>query len=310
MLNYNEKLEDAMKYAISIDIGGTNTRVSLIDENYQVRGYESFKTDSQTPFNTLNQIKAVIKSFDKDVVGVGVSCPGPLDLKEGIILTPPNLPGWHGLQFTEEMTKLLGIPTYLENDANLACLAEAVLGAGKDLSYVQYLTISTGLGAGFVIDQEIYQGSSGFAQEVANVIVVPDGHAVGNLQPGSIESISSGTGIVSMAKAKGLDVEHAGIVNDLAQAGNKDAQDVMRDAKTYLANFIAAIYAFLDPEIVILGGSVALKIDGFVKDVENMVKEKVYPVVKPKVRVEKSTIGEDNGILGGAILAFRKGGIQ
>ena len=308
MLNYNHIMEETMKYAISIDIGGTNTRVSLIDENYDVKGFETFRTDSQEPYNTLNMIKTIIESYDKDVVGVGVSCPGPLDLKAGIILTPPNLPGWHGLHFTEVMTEMLGIPTYLENDGNLACLAEAVLGAGKDMRFVQYLTISTGLGAGFVIDKEIYQGSGGYAQEVANVIVVPNGHAVGDLQPGSVESISSGTGIVSMARSKGLDVAHAGIVNDLANEGNEVAMGVMRDAKTYLANFIAGIYAFLDPEIVILGGSVALKIEGFVEDVEAIVRNKVYPVIAPKVRVEKSTIGEDNGILGGAILAFRKAG--
>lgn len=295
-----------MKYALSIDIGGTNTRVSLIDENYKVLGYESFSTDNQDPMNTMNRIKTVIDSFDQKPVGIGVSCPGPLDLKQGIILSPPNLPGWHGFKLVETFESMFKLNTYLENDANLAGLAEASIGAGKDYDYVQYLTVSTGLGGGFVVHEEIYQGARGFAQELANVILVPGGFSVGDLKPGSLESLSSGTGIVARAKEQGIVTLHAGEVNDLAKTGNEVCIKIMNEAKEYLANAIAMLYAVLDPEVVILGGSVALKIDGFVDDVEKLVKEKVYDVVAQNVNLKKATLGDDNGILGGAILAFNK----
>ncbi len=295
-----------MKYALSIDIGGTNTRVSLISNEYEVKGFESFRTDQTSPMNTLNRIKAVIDSFDTEVLGIGVSCPGPLDLKTGVILSPPNLPGWHGFNLVKTLKEVTGLKTYLENDANLAGLAEAVIGAGKDVDYVQYLTISTGLGGGFVINKEIYQGARGFAQEIANVILQPEGFFVGDLKPGSLESLSSGTGIVAQALASGITVEHAGEVNDLANEGNTTCIKIMDDAKNYLANAIAMLYAVLDPEVVVLGGSVALKIDGFVQDVEKLVKEKVYDVVSQNVRVVEAKLGEDNGILGGAILVFTK----
>lgn len=241
-----------MKYAVAIDIGGTNTRVALIDEKLNIVSREQFSTDNKEPEITLNKISDIVKAFDKDITGIGMSCPGPLDLMNGKVLTPPNLNGkWHNLEISKVLSEKTGKPVYWDNDANLAGLAEAVIGEGKDCNIVQYLTVSTGLGAG-------------------------------------------------------LEVNHAGEVNDLAMEGNKEASEIMKDAKNYLANFIALIYGFADPDIVILGGSVALKIDGFVEEVEALVKEKVYEVMKPYVKVRKSTLNEDSGLIGAGYLAFSK----
>ena len=265
-----------MKYAVAIDIGGTNTRVALIDEELNIVSREQFSTDNKEPEITLNKISDIVKAFDKDITGIGMSCPGPLDLINGKVLTPPNLNGkWHNLEISKVLSEKTGKPVYLDNDANLAGLAEAVVGEGKDCKIVQYFTVSTGLGAGLVMDKKIYLGAHGFANEVANSIMMQDGPQIGNILPGGIEAISSGTAITERAKRAGLVVNHAGEVNDLAMKGNKEASEIMKDAKNYLANFIALIYGYADPDIVILGGSVALKIEGFVEEVENLVKEKV-----------------------------------
>lgn len=296
-----------MKYSVAIDIGGTNTRVALADEELNIIERKQFATDSENPDVTLGKIAEVIKSFDCDIVGAGMSCPGPLDLINGEILTPPNLKGqWHNLKVAEELSKLINKPVYLENDANLAGLAEAVVGEGKDYNYVQFFTVSTGLGAGFVINKEIYHGAHGFGNEVANCVMMKDGPSHGSIIPGGIEAISSGTAITSRAVKAGLDVKHAGEVNDLAKAGNEVAKQIMDDAKEYLANFIGVVYGYADPEIVILGGSVALKIDGFVEEVEALAKERVYEIMKPYVKVRKSTLNEDSGLIGAAYLAFSK----
>lgn len=296
-----------MKYSVAIDIGGTNTRVALADEELNIIERKQFATDSENPDVTLGKIAEVIKSFDCDIVGAGMSCPGPLDLINGKILTPPNLKGqWHNLKVAEELSKLINKPVYLENDANLAGLAEAVVGEGKDYNYVQFFTVSTGLGAGFVINKEIYNGAHGFGNEVANCVMMKDGPSHGSIIPGGIEAISSGTAITSRAVKAGLDVKHAGEVNDLAKAGNEVAKQIMDDAKEYLANFIGVVYGYADPEIVILGGSVALKIDGFVEEVEALAKERVYEIMKPYVKVRKSTLNEDSGLIGAAYLAFSK----
>lgn len=296
-----------MKYAIAIDIGGTNTRVALVDEKLNIVDRHQFATDSSNPEVTLGKINDIIKKYDYNIAGAGMSCPGPLDLINGKILTPPNLNGkWHNLSVAKELSKMADIPVYLDNDANLAALAEAVLGEGKDYRFVQFLTVSTGLGSGFVIDKQIYLGAHGYANEVANCIMIQDGPSHGSIIPGGIEAISSGTAITTRALNAGLDVKHAGEVNDLAVSGNQTAKTIMDDAKNYLANFIAFIYAFADPEIVILGGSVALKIDGFVEDVEALVKSKVYDNVKPFIKVRKSTLNEDSGLIGAAYLALSK----
>lgn len=294
-----------MKYAIGVDIGGTNTRVALVDEKMQMIERIQFPTDIDEPSNTLKQIGETVKSFNKDICGIGLSCPGPLDLIHGKILETTNLnKKWHNFSISKELSNYCGYPVYLENDANLAALAEAVIGEGKDYRYVQFLTVSTGLGSGQVIDKKIYIGSHGFAHEVANVCLWREGPSHGSIYPGGVEAICSGTAITSRAQKAGLLVKHAGEVNDLAKAGNKTARMIMEDAKEYLANFCAALIAISDPEIIILGGSVALKIDGFVEEVEELVKMRVFDVVKPYVNIKKSTLDENSGLLGAGYLAF------
>lgn len=296
-----------MKYAVGVDVGGTNTRVALIDETMKLVERIQFSTDVNEPSVTLDKIASTIKSFDKEICGIGLSCPGPLDLIKGKILETPNLKGkWHNYNVSEELSEKSGYPVYLENDANLAALAEAVIGQGKDYRYVQFLTVSTGLGSGQVIDKEIYIGAHGFAHEVANVCLWKDGPTHGSIYPGGVEAICSGTAITSRAQKAGLEVAHAGEVNDLAKAGNQIAEDIMDDAKEYLANMCAALIAITDPEIIILGGSVALKIDGFVEEVEYRTRSKVYDTVKPYVNIKKSNLDEDSGLLGAGYLAFSK----
>lgn len=296
-----------MKYAVGVDIGGTNTRVALFNENLDLEKRVQFPTDAADPEVTVKKIASTIESFNKPIEGVGISCPGPLDLINGYVISTPNLrEKWWGYPITEEMSKLIGKPVYLENDANLAGLAEAVVGEGKDKRYVQFYTVSTGLGSGLCIDKKIYQGAHGFGNEVANCIMWKDGPSHGTIIPGGIEAISSGTAITTRAQKAGLDVAHAGEVNDLAAAGNETAKEIMEDAKEYLANFIAANIAITDPEIVILGGSVAMKIDGFVEDVQDRVREKVFGPVKAYVDLRRSTLSEDSGLIGAGYLAFSK----
>ena len=293
-----------MKYAVGLDVGGTNTRVALINDEYKIVERVQFSTDTQNPQVTLEKINNVIKGFGQKIEGIGISCPGPLDLIHGIILETPNLPGWHYFHLTEELQNITGIKVQLQNDANLAGLAEAVIGAGAGKSHVQFLTISTGVGAGFCIDGKIYQGSKGFAQEVANCIVWKNGPSHGVLKSGSIESIASGTAITTRAKNLGLEVVHAGDVYDLAQEGNELAIQIMEDAYEYLSNFISILYGVLDPDLFVLSGSVALKIPGFIEEIEKRVKGKVFDALKDNIKIVPAALGEDCGLIGAACLAF------
>lgn len=297
-----------MKYALGVDIGGTNTRVALFDAQYTLLERHQFPTDIENPDAVMDRICEVIAQFGvKDYAGIGISCPGPLDLINGMVLKSPNLKeGWQYYPLAQKLREKSGLPVYLENDANLACLAEACVGQGKDKRYVSFLTISTGVGSGFCIDRHIYHGAHGFAHEIANLPLWRNGPQHGILTAGSIEAICSGTAITNRAREFGLLVKHAGDVYQLAESGSALALQVLEDAKEYLANGIAAIYAFHDPEIVILGGSVAIKIPGFVEEVEARVKSKVFDVVKPYVRIVKTNLQEDSGLIGAAALAFQQ----
>lgn len=173
-----------MKYAVGIDIGGTNTRVALYDEKLQLIERVQFPTNNEDPEITLERINNAINVFDKDIVGIGVSCPGPLDLINGMVLNPPNLSGeWTNYPIVKRFKEITGIPTFLENDANLAALAEAMVGQGKGLRYVQFLTISTGIGSGLIINKEIFRGAHGYANEIANMIMWEEGPTHGKLSP-------------------------------------------------------------------------------------------------------------------------------
>lgn len=295
-----------MKYAIGIDIGGTNTRVALINEQIEIEKRQQFRTDIVNPEQTINEIKRIIDSFEVDYCGVGLSCPGPLDLINQKIFESPNLKGqWHNFEITKTMREVLNHPVYLENDANLAALAEATLGEGKNYNKVQFLTISTGVGAGLVINKKIYIGAHGFANEIANICMWNNGPSHGDIHSGGIEAISSGTAITKRAIDAGLKVNHAGEVDSLALNGNLVAKKIMYEAKQYLANTIGCIYGIIDPDIIVLGGSVAIKIPNFIEEVEIMVKSQVYRNIEPLVKIVKSSLGEDSGLLGAAYLALK-----
>lgn len=296
------KIENS--YVAAVDIGGTNTRVACLDEDLNIISKTSFATDFDNPVNAVNQIVKEIQHLPYPVDSIGIGSPGPINLKDGIILTPPNLPGWWNFPLKETVERVSGLPCFVEGDANLAGLAEAVKGNAQGNSICMFLTISTGIGGGLVIDKKIFQGAHGSATELANSILWSNGPQHGSLKSGAIEAISSGTAIVNRAKDLGYVVEHAGSVDRLAKEGNLACNQIMEDAKEYLANLIAIIYGIVDPDIVVLGGSVALKIEDFIHEVTARVKTKVYPHLVEHVHIVPALLGDDSGLIGAGYLGL------
>lgn len=292
------------KYVAAVDIGGTNTRVACIDEKLTIIHRQSFKTDTQNPEEAVRKIVEAIAQLPHPVQAIGVGSPGPINLKEGILLSPPNLPGWWNYALKDAIENASRVPCFVEGDANLAGLAESVLGNGMNHSICLFMTISTGIGGGLIIDKKVFQGAHGSATELANSIVWSMGPQHGSLKAGAIEAISSGTAIVNRAKNLGYDVEHAGQVADLAKTGDVACTEIIEDAMEYLANLIAIIYGIIDPDIVVLGGSVALKIEGFIENIEQRVKNKVYPHLSEYVKLVPAKLGDDSGLIGAGYLAL------
>lgn len=291
-----------MKYAAAVDIGRAKVQVALFDESYNIVDHQSFDSDIDDPNKTLDEVANCILKYTKTICGIGISCPGILDVMKGTLLYTSNLGDkWCGLHITEALSKRTGLPVYLENNANLAGLAEAVVGKGKDCKVIQFLRLSANVGAGLIIDKKIFKGAHGFANEFSPIRVTSSSG-----ESDKIGNHISETGILDKAKEAGLVVNSVKEVDDMAKSGNEKAALIMKEAKIYLANLIDTIVAFADPDMIVLGGSVPFEIEGFTEEIETMVKAQMPEVVCPMVRICRSGLNENSNLIGACDLAFSK----
>lgn len=251
-----------MSLLATVDIGGTKTVAEVFDGESNGRG-AAFPTPRTG--DLLRPLCDVLEDLaDGGVIrAVAVGCPGPLDQRAGIVLNPPNLArGWWGLPVADRLRKTFECDVTLENDANLGALGEACLGGGQGFPSVLYLTVSTGVGAGIVVDRTIFRGSRGFAGELGHTTVAStDAPLCGCGRRGCLEAIASGSAIARRARERGWRNGSGPItaraVAAAAERGDQVATVVLREAAAYLAQGIVNfVYAF-DPSIVLIGGGVA-----------------------------------------------------
>jgi len=266
-------------YYLGFDIGGTKSAVSLGldgDPKLKMVGKRKFPTpDDCAAALYMLQEEADIPLEDEgirasDLAGVGVSCGGPLDSKAGIILLPPNLPGWDGIEIVELLRRKYGAPTYLQNDANACAVAEWKYGAGRGCRNMLFLTFGTGLGAGIILDGRLYAGTNDMAGELGHIRMERFG-PVGYGKCGSLEGFCSGGGIAQLARYmaieqiqrgtppaicethRGLDLLTAKVVGDAAENGDPFGISVYRRCGEYLGRGLAIIVDLLNPERIVIG---------------------------------------------------------
>lgn len=250
---------------IGIDIGGTQTRVALVKDGKEIIKLETFETNPSFDL-TIQKIGETVKSFNQPIIGVGACCPGPLDLKEGRILDPGNLPDWHGRYIEDALRQATGVSyVKIDNDANLAALGEYTNGEHAGANPLQFFTVSTGLGAGLILDGKVFHGFNGNAQEVANFTVSDDEVKYGLLVNGSIEAHCSGTGLAKQAFKIGL-CSDAKTLFEKYHARNEDALKIVNNSIKRLGQLIANTISFIDPEVIVFSGSVALYNSWYVKE--------------------------------------------
>ena len=187
-----------MRTIVSIDIGGTRLRAATYKQDqFQPISQKRVETKAKEPnaFGRLINLLEDIWPKNENVDAIGVSSPGPVDPHTGVIMVTPNIKEWRDFPITAKLTDHFGIPAYLDNDANLAGLAEWKFGAGRGHHNVLYLTVSTGVGGGVIINDQLLQGHHGLAAELGHTTIQADGPLCGCGQPGHLESFSSGTGI-------------------------------------------------------------------------------------------------------------------
>lgn len=234
-----------MKEYIGIDIGGTKCAVVLGNERGEIVKKLRFPTKGRD--ETLQRIfESAEELRTAHVVSLGVSCGGPLDSRRGVILGPPNLPGWDEVPITTMLRERFGIPANLRNDADACAVAEWRFGAGKGCGSMIFLTFGTGIGAGLILNGRLYEGACGMAGEVGHVRLLEEGH-VGYGKAGSYEGYLSGGGIAQYGLGS------AAALAGLAAGGDERALGLWEQTGTYLGSLLAMLIDVLNPERIVIG---------------------------------------------------------
>lgn len=290
-----------MTYRVGIDIGGTNLRCAIFDENnVKVDYYRTPNNKEKTASENLTEMVKFINDFDGEVQSIGIGAPGPLDARRGLILNPPNLVGWDYFMIVDFFEKETGIPTKLSNDANVAALAEAVLGNGKGYESVYYITMSTGFGGGYVFRNELINGVSTCAGEIYNMIVNEDHHHHKGTNAGSLNEQCGGYGLSVIAgEIFGREMS-AKELFDLYHAGNELAINLIEKTADIAAKGIANIGCVIDPDIYIVGGSIANYNPDFVEMVFE--KAKKYYIKPEYLQYKLAYFSDDAGLIGASLL--------
>lgn len=298
-----------MKKYLGIDLGGTNVRVAKINEAgeiLQVVKGPSYGLESADKIinNLIDLIKQIDNLDEVDSIGLGV--PGPVDQKHGWMNMASNMPALGKYPIVSKLEEVFGLPVAMDNDANVACLAEAYFGQGKDKDIVIYVTHSTGIGCGICINRKTISGAHGYAGEIGNIIVKPNGEPYNHLNPGAVENEASGTHIVRKGKERlNQDIVHAGQVFDLAKEGNQVAIDLIDEMTTDFAMALANVGHVLDPDIFIIGGGVTKAAPYYFEDLINKYKSMVHKGMQD-IEIAVAQL-EEPGLIGAAMLPQTKG---
>jgi glucokinase len=302
---------------IAVDIGGTQMRAaSYTEETLKPIKMKKIATLASEPggFDRLTKVIEEVWPKGETVDAIGLGSPGPLDPHTGYLLAPPNNPEWHNFPLAPNISKHFGVKAFLDNDANLAGLAEYRYGAGKGHRDVLYLTVSTGIGGGVIIADRLLQGYHGLAAELGHSIIDPNGPPCSCGYAGHLEAYSSGPAIVRYV----LDEIESGTKSSLNSESEFTAREVAEAAKNgdalairaferageYLGIAVASFLHAFDPSIVIFGGGVSRVGDLLFEPFKASLNKRVFhPRYLENLTFATATLGDDSGLLGALALA-------
>ncbi len=334
-----------MKVLVGIDIGGTKTAVVLgapcrtpdNADGLSIIRRAAFPTDTRVSWREqlariVESIRALLESAGAEpsgVLAIGVSCGGPLDSGAGLILSPPNLPGWDRVPITALLAEGLGAPALLQNDANACALAEWQYGAGRGCRNMVFLTFGTGMGAGLILGGRLYEGTNDLAGEVGHVRLAEDGPE-GYGKKGLFEGFCSGGGIASLAQeavaaalARGERVSFcpdesavpsitAQAVGEAAASGDPLAREILAASGRSLGRGLATLIDVLNPERIVIG-SIYVRCREFLRrTMEEEIRREALPLAAGACEVVPAALGEQIGDYASLAVAARclAGGTQ
>lgn len=319
-------------YGIGLDIGGTKCAVTLgvvADGQIAIPEKIRFLTEKGGPSVVLPQCLQAIREImgrkqlqQSDIVGVGISCGGPLDSVAGVIQSPPNLPGWDNVAITEYFRNETGIPTFLQNDANACALAEWKFGAGRGTKNMIFMTAGTGLGAGLILNGQLYAGTNDMAGEIGHVRLAEYG-PVGYGKRGSAEGFFSGAGIAQQAVVRVKELVQQGENPILLQEAGGDydridaaliasladtdplCTDIYRESGAMLGRIAAILIDLLNPERIVIG-SVFARSEKLVREsMEQVIRKEALSRSTAVCRIVPAELGERLGDIAALSVAFQ-----
>jgi predicted NBD/HSP70 family sugar kinase len=236
------------------------------------------------------------------VIGAGMGLPGPIEQVEGTVGSSAILPGWIGMTAAAEMRRRLDIPVMVDNDANLGALAEAAFGAGRDAGDLIYLKVSSGIGAGLILNGRLYRGSAGLAGELGHVLVDPDGIVCRCGNRGCLETVAATGALVDLLRrSHGEDLTVEAMLES-ARAGDLGCRRVIHDAGRALGQVVATLLNVLNPELLVVGGDLAGAGDLLLDGVRESVGRAALPEAARRAEVVAGVLGERAQVLGALAL--------
>lgn len=307
---------------VGVDLGGTQIRALLADAHGRKLGRASTLTrPGEGPEAVIQRIEETVREAVGNipwhrVQGIGVGAPGPVDASAGLVVDPPNLPGWRDVPLRRIMADIFGLPVCLGNDANLAALAERRYGAGVGVDNMVYMTISTGIGGGIIAGGELLLGARGLAGEIGHQTLVDDGPLCACGKRGHLEALASGPAIARVAQEEAaggrdnrilqlaggvIDAIDARLVAQAADEGDPTAQAIIRQAATYVGIGLANVCNVLNPELIVIGGGVSSIGDLLFDTVRETVASRAM-LGNRQVRIVPAALGDDVVLLGAVAL--------
>ena len=313
--------ELADRSVLAIDLGGTQIRAALITSDLAVHARRAVPTrDEEGVEAVVARICGVAAEVRDDALaaglstpaGVGISAPGPLDPWNGIVLAPPNLAGWRDVPLAAHVADALHLPTFLERDTNVAVLAEWRYGVARGARTAVYVTVSTGIGGGAIIDGRPLIGPDGTAGEIGHIVVELDGPRCGCGGIGHVEAIASGTALardgLALLERGGSprlaelaatgDAVDATMLARAADDGDGACAELLARAWTAIGAMCASLVNVLNPDIIVIGGSIAEHRPALLEAVRLEIERRAFAVPASRVRVEQSQLKDDVSLIG------------
>ena len=311
----------------ALDIGGTKILVGLIDEHGELLARRRIETLAANGAEeviaragaALRALLSEIRAGEVALQAIGCSAPGPLDSESGTIIFSPNL-GWRNVPFVELLHRQFNVPIAIDDDAHCAALGEAQRGAARGARCAVYVTISTGIGSGMVIEGKLYRGAHGCAGEVGHMTLDKNGPACACGNFGCFEALASGSAIAAQAKQAVMDGNEtllatfhddpalltAGEVTQAAAAGDAVARQIIEKAGEYTGIGLAAVACAFDPEIIVVGGGVIQANDLLLAHARETFAARAIPPLGSLVSIVPAALGDESALWGAALLVTQR----